>query len=280
MFIPELIRKEALRQGLRPRTIQTYQQCIGRFFRRCHKDPLAVRKDDIKHFLDLLIERGAPGSTINVYLNALKFFYEQILHRKLTVNVRYSKAPTRLPEFLTQEEIAAIFAAIDNHKHSLMIRLLYSSGMRVSELLNLKVKDLDSAFRHGWVRNGKGGKDRPFIIAAKLQHELKVWVEQNKLHYDGFVFWSYDRKQYDDSSVREILKRAAKKANIQKKVYPHMLRHSFATHLLEQGYAITDVQPLLGHSRLETTLVYTHLAAPKLLAVQSPYDALTASKTL
>ncbi len=274
------MRKEALRQGLRPRTIQTYQQCAERFFHRCHKDPLAVRKDDIKHFLDLLIERGAPGSTINVYLNALKFFYEQILHRKLTVNLCYSKAPARLPEFLTQEEIAAIFVAIDNPKHSLMIRLLYSSGMRISELLNLKVKDLDSAFRHGWVRNGKGGKDRPFIIAAKLQHELKVWIEQNQLHYDDFIFWSYGRKQYDSSSVREILKKAAKKARIQKNVYPHMLRHSFATHLLEQGYAVTDVQPLLGHSRLETTLVYTHLATPKLLTIQSPYDALKATKTL
>jgi len=274
MFVPELIRKEGLRQGLRPKTIQTYQQCVDKFFRMCQKEPFAVRKQDIQEFLDRLIERGAPGNTINVYLNALKFFYEEILHRRLMVNIKFSKTPRRLPMFLTQEEVGRLLGVISNPKHQLLIELLYSSGMRISELLNLRVRDLELGGKYGWIRDGKGGKDRPFIIAERLFGELRCWIEQNNLRADNYVFFSYGQKQYDSSSVREILKLAVKRAGITKKIYPHMLRHSFATHLLENGYAVTDVQPLLGHARLETTLVYTHLAAPKLFTVQSPLDTL------
>ncbi len=274
MFVPELIRKEGLRRGLRPKTIQTYQHCVERFFKRCRKDPFAVRKQDIEEFLDQLIEKKSPGNTINVYLNALKFFYEEILHRRLTINIRFSKTSRKLPEFLTQEEIVRLLKVITNPKHKLLIGFLYSTGMRISELLNLKVQDLDPKNKYGWIRNGKGGKDRPFIIAERLCEDLISWISQNNLMPENYVFFSYGQKQYDDSSVREILKKAARNAMITKRIYPHMLRHSFATHLLENGYAVTDVQPLLGHSRLETTLVYTHLAAPKLLTTKSPYDTL------
>jgi len=272
MFPPELIRKEGLRQGLRHRTIQTYQFCTNQFFRHCKKDPIQVNKNDIRNYLDHLLEKNAPGNTLNVHLNALKFFYEQILHRKLTVHIKFSKTPQKLPDFLTQEEISALINAIYNPKHALIIRLLYSSGMRISELLNLKVKDLELSQNHGWVRNGKSGKDRPFIIAQSLKEELQVWVKDKNV--DEWLFTGRNNSPYNDSSIREILKKAAKEAKITKKVHPHMLRHSFATHLLENGYAVTDVQPLLGHSRLETTLVYTHLVRPKLLQVQSPLDKL------
>src|SRR3989344_1339016 len=162
MFISELIRKEGLRQGLRPRTIQTYQLCTNQFFRHCKKDPVYVTKIDIQEYLDYLLEKNAPGNTLNVHLNALKFFYEQILHRKLTVNIKFSKTSKKLPDFLTQDEIQKLLQSISNTKHSLMIRLLYSSGMRISELLNLKVKDLKLDQNYGWIRDGKSGKDRPF----------------------------------------------------------------------------------------------------------------------
>ncbi len=277
MFIPELIRKEGLRQGLRPRTVQTYQRCVGKFFRMCHKEPFLVRKQDIEEFLDRLIERGASGNTVNVYLNALKFFYEEILHRRLMVNITFSKTVRKLPMFLTQEEVGRMLSVISNPKHKLLIQLLYSSGMRISELLNLRVRDLELEGRYGWIREGKGGKDRPFIIAERLCEDLRCWIEQNNLSVENYVFCSYGQKQYDNSSVREILKKAGRMAGITKKMYPHMLRHSFATHLLENGYAVTDVQPLLGHARLETTLVYTHLTAPRLFTVQSPLDTLKKS---
>lgn len=272
MYPQELIRKEGLRQGLRPRTIQTYQYCTNQFFRRCRKDPIQVNKADIQDYLDHLLEKNAPGNTLNVHLNTIKFFYEQILHRKLTVNIKFSKTSKRLPEFLTQEETQKLLQSIHNSKHSLMIRLLYSSGMRISELLNLRIRNLDFSQNCGWVRDGKGGKDRPFVIAQSLKEELLFWTKDKTS--DAWLFTGWNNFPYDDDSIREILKKAAKEAKITKKVHPHMLRHSFATHLIQNGYAITEVQPLLGHSKIETTMVYVHLAAKHLLQVQSPLDRL------
>ena len=274
MEVNELIRKEGLRRGLRPRTIQTYQQCTERFFRTCRKEPFQVRKDDIKAYLDILVEKKAPGNTINVYLNALKFFYEEILQRRLTVNIRFSKTAKKLPDVLSQEEIKELLAAIENRKHLLLVKLLYSSGMRISELLHLKVKDLNLDVGSGWVRDGKGGKDRPFIIAAVIREELREWINLNHLTSDSWLFTGNNGSPYDDSSVREILKSAARKAGLKKKIYPHLLRHSFATHLIENGYSAMEVQPLLGHSNVNTTMVYVHLAAPKMLNVRSPLDGL------
>lgn len=278
MFIPELIRKAGLRQGLRPRTIQTYQYCVNQFFQKCKKDPFHIRKIDIQEYLDHLLERPAPGNTINVHLNALKFFYEEILHRTLTVNIKYSKVARKMPEFLTQEETRDLLSAITNPKHSLMIHLLYSSGMRINELLHLKIRDLDLLHGVGWIRDGKGGKDRPFIIAKALQEQLQHWIQ--KKSPDNWLFTGWNNSPYDDSSIREILKKAAILAKITKKVHPHILRHSFATHLIQNGYAVTEVQPLLGHARVETTMVYVHLAAKHLLHVQSPLDNLCSVENL
>ena len=109
MYIPELIRKEGLRRGLSPRTIKIYNHCVERFFRKCYKQPNEATKQDVKDFLDKLIEKGAGGNTINVYLNALKFLYREVLNRKLLVNIRYSKVPKALPTVLTKEEIRSLF---------------------------------------------------------------------------------------------------------------------------------------------------------------------------
>jgi len=268
----ELIRKEALRRGLSPRTIKTYCFCVEKFlsFYR-NKELKCISKKDVQEYFDGFIEKGRPGNTINVHLNALKFFYEEVLNRKLTINIRYLKVPQRLPEFLTQEEVKLLLSNIHNRKHFLMIIVLYSSGMRVSELLNLKVKDLQLSEGYGWVRAGKGGKDRVFIIAERLRNNLEQWI--NALDHEQYVFSTKSRRM-SAQTVRLILKKATKLGGINKNIHPHTLRHSFSTHFLENGYAVTDLQPLLGHSKIETTLIYTHLARPKLLATKSPYDSL------
>lgn len=271
MNITELIKKTALRQGLQPRTITTYQQCVERFFCYCKKEPHFITKKYINDYLDYLIGRKATGNTINVYVNALKFFYQQVLHRRLTVNVKYSKVPKRLLSFLEKEEVINLLNQIQNKKHFVMIALLYGAGLRVSELTHLKVQDLELQNNYGWVRQGKGGKDRPFIIAQNLKPMLQEWI--NTLSPEDYLFTGV-HGQYAASSIRRILKLAKKKAGISKNVHPHTLRHFFATHLLENGYAITDVQPLLSHSKIETTLVYTHLARPRLLDIKSPLDTL------
>lgn len=272
MFVPELIRKEALRRGLRPKTIITYQKCVEIFFRSCPKEPIQVCKKDIQEFIDKLLEKNAPGNTINVYLNALKFFYEEILHKRLTIKIRYLKTAKKLPDFLTKEEMLRLINTIENPKHSLLVRLMYCSGLRVSELLQLKVKDLNLEGNYGWVRNGKGGKDRPFIIAHSLKEELAEYIKCKRPEELLFIGWN--RSMYNSSSVRAILTTAARKAKLTKKVHPHLLRHSFATHLIQNGYSPLEVQPLLGHNNVNTTMIYVHLAAVNLLNVRSPLDSL------
>ncbi len=274
MYPPELIRKEALRQGLRINTIQTYCHCVEKFFRICRKEPSAITKKDIKDHLDRLLERNAPGSTVNVYLNALKFFYEEVLHRKLTINIKFSKIRKHLPECLSQEEMRAFLEAVRNSKHKLIVIFTYGSGFRVSEVVSLKVRDLDLETGFGWVRDGKGGKDRMFIIPQKMKNDILSWIEKNRLQKHDWLFPGYKNKHYTESSVRKIVKQARLNAGISKNITPHTLRHSFATHLLENGYSLLEVNKLLGHSRMETTMVYAHLAKPTLTRVESPYDVL------
>jgi integrase/recombinase XerD len=274
MQVSELVRKVSLRRGLSPRTIKTYQNCLNKFFRVVKKDPNYLKKSDIQDYLDGLLERKAPGNTINVYLNALKFFYEQVLNKKLTLNLRFSKKRKTLPTFLTQEETSNFFKVIKNKKHKLMVTLMYSAGLRVSELVHLKVEDFNFENNYGWVREGKGKKDRLFIIAKKLKEEIIEHIDKNALKHDSWLFPGFKNKHYSVSSIQNIVKKTAKKASINRNIHPHTLRHSFATHLIQNGYSVLELQPLLGHRNIETTLIYTHMASPNLIKIKSPFDQL------
>ncbi|MBU0459181.1 MAG: tyrosine-type recombinase/integrase [Nanoarchaeota archaeon] len=274
MYAPELIRKEGLRRGLRPETIKTYITCINKFLKIYHLDPRAINKNDVQNYLDQLRTWGKSDSTINVNLNAIKFFYEKVLGKKLTINIAQARIRKRLPTFLTQDETKRLLDSIKNPKHQLMIKLLYATGMRVSELINLKIKDFEFNDNYGWVRDGKGGKDRLFILALKLKEELLDHLRINHLNDSDWLFCGNGNSHYTASSIRLIIKKATKIASINKNVHPHTLRHSFATHLIENGYAVTEVQPLLGHDSLETTMIYLHMASPDLMKVKSPYDQL------
>ena len=180
----------------------------------------------------------------------------------------------RFPKFLTQEETGHLLEAIENPTHRLIVALTYGAGLRVSEIISLRVQDLDFNAGSGLLHNGKGGKDRMFIIPEKLKLSLQIWINENKLTPDDWLFKGYNNTHYSDSSVRMIIAKARKKANLRKHISPHSLRHSFATHLLENGYSLFEVSRLLGHSRIETTMVYAHLANPKLCNVKSPFDTL------
>lgn len=273
MNIIELTKKEMLRRCYSPKTIKSYIFCLKNFLRYCHKEPRTINKKDIKDYLCKLTDKGASGSTINVYLNALKFVLEEILNKNFAVKIKYSKTPKQLPVFLTKEETAQLINSIQNNKHRLMIKLLYSAGLRVSELVNLRVRDLQFDRNYGWVRHGKGNKDRIFIIALSLKDELKDYIAKEGLESDSWLFRSYNGNM-SIRSVQEIIKRAARDAKIQKNVHPHTLRHSFATHLIETGYDVASVQSLLGHNSAETTMVYVHMASPNLINVRSPLDSL------
>lgn len=274
MDVIEKLKKEGLQRGYSINTIKTYNFYLKKFLKFCHKEPRKFTKKDIKDYLDKLIKKGRSGNTINVNLQALKFLMENILNkRKYFYNIRYSKTPKRLPIVLTKQEVIDLINSIKNNKHKLMIKLMYSSGLRVSELVNLKVSDLNLINNFGYIRKGKGAKDRLFIIANSLKKELFDYILNNKIDLDSYLFISYMGRM-SPRTVQEILKKASKKLKLNKKVHPHTLRHSFSTHLIENGYNISDVQSLLGHKSLETTMIYVHLASPKMLSVVSPLDDL------
>src|SRR3989338_2459231 len=211
--ISELIRKDGLRRGLSHRTIRTYRQCVRKFFNWCRKEPHEIKKADIKSYLDLMIGKGACGNTINVNLNALKFFYGNALNKRLMINIRYSKTPKALPTVLTKEEIAMLLNSISNPKHKLMAKLMYSAGLRVSELVHLKPENLDIKNGYGWVRHGKGNKDRMFVIAESIKEDLKNYISKECVSPESYIFRGFNG-HLTTASVRSIIKNAVKNAKI------------------------------------------------------------------
>ncbi|MBU0470533.1 MAG: tyrosine-type recombinase/integrase [Nanoarchaeota archaeon] len=269
----ELVRKEALRRGYSIRTIKTYQDCLRKFFRTCHKEPKKVTKKDVTDYLDQLVERNKAGSTLNVYLSALNFLFLDVLNKKLLVNIRYSRKPKRLPEVLNKEELVKLFEAISNKKHQLMVLLMYSAGLRVSEMLNLRVRDFDFTTNLGIVRDGKGGKERFFLISERLKPDIINWFKDNGLKNDSFLFNSYQGRM-SASTVRMILKKSAQKAGIKRRVHPHLMRHCFGTDVVKDGHTEAELQPLMGHNSIETTRGYVHVANAQMTKVKSPFDNL------
>jgi integrase/recombinase XerD len=272
--IDKAVAKECKRRRYSERTCKSYLFCINKFLKWCGKDIGKISKKDVRLFLEELSDKGKAGSTLNVYHMALRFLFTQVLDKRMWINIRYSKTPEKLPEVLSKEETKKIFESIKNPKHSFMIMLMYSAGLRVSELLNLKVQDLNLDKGHGWVRKGKGNKDRLFILSKRLIPALKRMIDLQELQENDLIFKSNRDRKYSPRTIQEIIKKACKKAEIKRKIHPHTLRHSFATHLIENGYDVTNVQALLGHKSPETTLIYTHIASPSLIQTISPLDGL------
>ncbi len=268
--IDSAIRRECNRRRYSERTVKIYLYCIHRFLSWTKKALGKVSKLHVRRFLEHLSDKGLTGNTMNTYHMAIRFLFEEVLDKRMWIEVKYSKVPERLPVFLTKEELARLFDAIENPKHKLMAQLMYSAGLRVSELIDLRIKDLDVDNGYGFVRHGKGNKDRIFIISEKLKPDIKALIDGASP--ESNLFTSNRGEKYDVRSLQQILKQAKNRAKIEKRVTPHVLRHSFATHLIENGYAVTDVQALLGHKSPETTFVYLHTASPQLIKIKSPLD--------
>ena len=270
----ETMKREMLRRKFSKRTIETYLFCINQFFKRNSKDPRKISKKDVQEYLGDLAQEDKSGSTLNIHLSAVKFLLEEVLRKNIHIDLKYSRRPKSIPTFLTKDETKELFNVIENKKHKLMVELMYSAGMRVSELLNLRVKDFEIAMDYGWIRRGKGNKDRPFIVADSLKQEIEEYIRENNLISDDLLFSRNSFVPLHTRTVQEIIKKAAKRAGIRKNVHPHTLRHSFAKHLVDNGYSITDVQKLLGHNSIQTTMVYTHSADPRIINIESPFDEL------
>lgn len=256
-------------RGCSKRTIESYLFFLEPFLKSI-EDPETATLDQVENFHVSLIDRYSNKSRA-LAVSSLRFFFKRIVDRPdIFVKLEVPKKETKIPTVLSREEIRDIINATNFKKTKIAIQLLYSSGLRVSELVNLTPKDLDLKYNIGWVRKGKGSKDRMFKIADSLSRKLQKFLEKNI--ENNYVLSR--EKPLTTRTIQQIIKKAAQKAGINKNVTPHTLRHSFATHLLEDGENLFMIQQLLGHKNLETTRIYTHISQEQIRKVKSPLDKL------
>jgi integrase/recombinase XerD len=252
-------------RGLSEKTKQAYLAINRDFLTFSNKEPDVVTRDDIRNYLaNMISKRKQAPRSINQARSALLFFYNEVLQKSFAT-IKIPKIKQSLPEVLTIQEVKDIIDCCGSTKSKLALKLLYGTGMRVSELVNLKMTDIEPEQGIAWVREGKGGKDRMILLPKSIIKDLP------KNH--TYVFENQDRP-LSERSIQLMVKRAAKNAKIAKKVTPHTLRHSFATHLLEAGNDLRTIQDLLGHSSLQTTQIYTHISSEQKKKIQSPLDNL------
>lgn len=198
---------------------------------------------------------GKSSSSIRGNYFALKFFFENVLNKNFKEKIPLARKKKKLPTVLNKKEIKELFRVTKNKKHKLVLSLLYYAGLRLNEARNLKWKDIDFSREIIHVKKAKGSKHRIIFLHKNLKKILK-----NREDKSGFILMSERGNKYSKRSIQKIVKKAKKRAKIKKKVTPHTLRHSFATHLLENGADIRAIQKLLGHENLQTTQIYTHIA--------------------
>jgi integrase/recombinase XerD len=252
------------------KTIQSYLHYITDILEYSSKNPKTVTSDDIRRYLENMADRGLSASSLNIAYSAFKLYFERILCRRFFANIPRAKQPKKLPETLTKEEIHLILGTIQNVKHRLMLGLMYSSGLRISELINCKVKNLDFEGRLFHICQAKGAKDRTTIISEKLCPVLQKYLKTK--NGNDYVFESDRGGKLTERTVQKVFSTALEKSGIKRPATCHSLRHSFATHLLEAGTSIRYIQELLGHAKLETTQIYTKVANNNLQTIKSPLD--------
>ncbi|MBC8389027.1 MAG: site-specific integrase [Actinobacteria bacterium] len=239
--------------------------------------PDKISKNQLKDYILYLInERGLKWSSINTITAGLRFFYRKTLGREnLALSIPLRKNPKPLPEVFSPDELVRLFSCIKNRKHKVMIMTAYSGGLRISELIKLRVSDIDSKRMMIRIENGKGGRDRYTILSPRLLEELRSYWKKYKPDPRYWLFPNGKTKKHlTKTSPRLAFDIAKRKAGIKKKVTFHGLRHSFATHMLEAGVDIRTIQVLMGHASIGSTAAYLHVARKNLDSAKSPLDLL------
>lgn len=264
----DTLTRELTIRGFSRRTIRGYLAHNRHFLDWLGKSAKEVTAEDIKNFLHVLRSHGYSNTSLNNVISGLKFYYEDVLKRKLFFTISRPKREQYLPIVLAREEIITILASVKNEKHKLLLSLAYGAGLRVSEAVALKVRDLD--FERGVlnVRQAKGNKDRLSLLPEKLRAELRNFI-QSKAASD-YLFASERGGKLTMRSAQKIFEQALARTNLDQQATFHSLRHSFATHLLEGGTDVRYVQELLGHNDIRTTQRYTHVTSSMLRNIQSP----------
>ena len=250
-------------RGFSKRTIETYLYHNQKFLKYTQKSPRSVNNMDVKQYLESLVDKGLKNTSLAMTYNALKFYYYNILGRRFFINIKRPKIEKTIPFVLSKEEIHKLISVTTNPKHQLLIKMLYSSGLRVSECLNLRFKDIDKCIV--FVKSGKGNKDRLSIL-ANLSKEINVFNTGNPNNY----IFPGKNGHLTVRSAQMILKKAAEIAKINKNVSPHCLRASFATHLIDQGEHLGDIKELLGHSNIRTTYGYIRPNPSRISNIKNP----------
>lgn len=261
-------------RNLSPRTIEAYVLAVQKFSRHFGKSPDALGPDPIRQYQLHLIEQKASWSQFNQGVCALRFLYNVTLQRPHVIeHLPFAKRPRTLPAVLTRDEVAQLLAAALPGRDRTLLEVKYSCGLRLRELLGLTVADIDSARMVLHVRHGKGQKDRLVPISPRILDVLRgYWRDYRPATW---LFYGLHRDcPLHDGTVQRICKRTAKRAGLSKRVHPHALRHSFATHLLEAGVDLLSVQKLLGHSHFNTTAKYLHISQRRLQDLPKILDGL------
>jgi integrase/recombinase XerD len=262
------------------KTAKSYLSCLRDFFAAGGTDNLEI--DFIRDFLLKKAEKGFAPQTINLYLNAIKFFYRDILKKSEKIDIKFAKTSKKLPVVLSRLEIEKIINSIENGKHKLLISLSYGAGLRVSEAINLKIKDINLEELTIHLKDAKGNRDRITIFPEKLKADLLTIIALRDAN--DYVFASERgacppasqrgeparQGKLTERTAQKVFENALRKSGIKKAATFHSLRHSFATHLLENGVDVRYVQELLGHANIRTTQLYTKVTNPSLKNIKSP----------
>ena len=257
-------------------TVKTYTDALKSFLRFINNKPLndITHEDIIAYNNDYILKNQFSSSYQNQVVNAIKLFFSTVENKKMEIELIHRPRKEKLlPNVLSKEEVKKIVEAHSNIKHRAMLSLIYSSGLRRSELLNLKPLDIDSKRGLIIIRQSKGKKDRVAPLSKKILDMLRVYYKEYKP-----TQWLFEgqtaNEQYSEKSLESVLKQALAKVKISKPVTLHWLRHSYATHLLESGTDLRYIQELLGHNSSRTTEIYTHVSTKNIQAMKSPFDDL------
>lgn len=262
-------------RNLSPITTRLYIGAAERFAKYYGRSPDRLGPEQIREFLLHLLDRKVSVSTVQLYRSALRFLYVNTLHRKSFAEeiVPIRRCP-QLPTVLSSEEITRILDRTINLKHWTVMATLYATGLRVSELMRLKVDDIDSQRMLIHVREGKGRIPRDIGLSPALLERLRTYWRKEKPKEWLFPSGQYSDRSLDDGTIRLICRQAARRAEVKKRVSPHVFRHSCATHMLEAGADLRSIQVLLGHANIQTTARYLRVSIAHLQTIPSPFDAL------
>ena len=265
---------DMLLRGMAEKTREAYLGAVARMVKFYRRLPEQISEQEVQaYLLHMMQEEKLSWSTCNIAAHALRFLYHTTLGRDRTqFCIPSAKQPSRLPEILSQEEIVRLFEATPNPKHRALLMTTYAAGLRVSEVVNLKVTNIDSDRMSLRVEQGKGAKDRYTLLSPRLLEELRSYWRRDRPAV--WLFPSRTGRPLDVSAAQKIYYTAKLRARITKRGGIHGLRHAFATHSLEAGTDVHTIQRLLGHGHISSTMRYFHLAHPTLMANRSPLDLL------